>query len=192
MVIAPADLLAHWFDELGEPGWFSEDEALDRTLRDRYAPLWEGAIQGRLMAWEEEPRGALALAILLDQLPRNMFRGTARAFASDPQARAVAERALARDWNLAVSERERMFLYFPLGHSEDLADQDRALGLVEERMPQRGPLFLPHVRAHREVIRRFGRFPSRNAVLNRPGTPEEQAFLDADGYRALLAAQAAG
>ncbi len=115
----------------------------------------------------------LALAILLDQLPRNMFRGAPQAFASDAQARKVAEAALAHDWDLAVTERERMFIYFPLGHSEDLADQDRALHLVTERMPQLGRMYLPHVQAHREVIRRFGRFPMRNAVLGRPTRPEE-------------------
>lgn len=187
MPLAPADLLAHWFDDLGERAWFSEDASLDHTLRDRYAPAWEDALQGRLANWEDDPQGALALSILLDQVPRNMFRGTPQAFASDPLARRVARTALSRDWDLAVTERERMFLYIPLGHSEDPADQDRALALVEERMPQRGPMFLPHVRAHREVIRRFGRFPMRNAVLGRLNTPEEQAFLDGKGYEQILA-----
>lgn len=187
MPVSPVDLLTYWFNDVGEPGWFGEDESLDRAVRDRFETSWEEAVGGDLASWGQDPREALALAILLDQMPRNMFRGTARAFASDPQARSIATAALAQGWDLAVSERERMFLYFPLGHSEDIADQDRALHLVMERMPQLGRMYLPHVRAHREVIRRFGRFPMRNAVLGRSNTPEEQDFLDGAGYARMLA-----
>ncbi len=186
MPILPDDLLTFWFEDVGEPGWFGEDRELDSTIRDRFGPSWEAAVEGDLASWEQDPRGALALTILLDQVPRNMFRGTRQAFASDALARKVAEAALAQDWDLAVTERERMFLYFPLGHSENLADQDRAFQLVTERMPQLGRMYLPHVRAHREVIRRLGRFPMRNAILDRSSTDEEQAFLNGGGHERIF------
>nr|WP_245218606.1 DUF924 family protein [Rubellimicrobium aerolatum] len=183
MTIAPHDLLTFWFDEVG---WFGWNDSLDRAIRARFASVWNAARDGGLPSWATEPSGALALAILLDQFPRSMLRGSSRAFASDPQARAVAEKALESGWDLAVSERERMFFYLPLGHSESLADQDRALRLVEERMPDLGRMYLPHVRAHRGVIRRFGRFPMRNDALGRQSTPEEKAFLNGGGYEQLV------
>ena len=186
MQVTPREIYAFWFDEVGEPGWSGEDDRLDHAIRERFGPTWKVGKEGDLANWAGTPLGALALALLLDQFPRNMFRGTLRAFASDPQARAVAEAALERDWDLVVPEREQMFLYLPLGHSESLADQDRAYRLVEERMSELGRMYLPHVRAHREMIRRFGRFPTRNDALGRLSTPEEAAFLDSGGCYRLV------
>lgn len=171
-----ADLLAFWKDA-GQKRWFTEDEAFDATLRDRFLAQHERAAAGKLDAtWTRDGESALALVILLDQFPRNAFRGTARAFATDASARGIADRALAAWFDVAVPEELRFFFYLPFQHSESLTDQDRSVALHERiGMPE-------WAIKHREIIRRFGRFPHRNAVLGRTTTAEEQAFLDAGGF----------
>ena len=145
----------------------------------KFLPTYEAAARGELAAWEESAEGALALVLLLDQFPRNLFRGDARAFATDALARAVAERALARGFDQATDLALRPFFYLPFMHSEALIDQDRsvrlyeALGETEE---------LRYATQHRDVVLRFGRFPHRNRALGRNTTPAEQAFLEADGF----------
>ncbi|MFC5566419.1 DUF924 family protein [Rubellimicrobium aerolatum] len=181
----PQEVLDVWLREVGPDGWYRADDALDQRLRDRFLPLWEAAMQGRLGLWLVTPHDALAYVILLDQFPRNMFRGDARAFASDPHARAAAKTAIARDWDLRIPPPERQFLYLPLEHSESLIDQDRAVRLFKARLPD-APDQLLHARAHRDQIRRFGRFPTRNEVLRRESTPAERAFLAEGGYPALV------
>jgi uncharacterized protein (DUF924 family) len=178
----PEDVLSFWLDEVGPARWYASDAALDATCRDRFLDQWEAAGAGGLDGWVVAPRSSLALTILLDQLPRNMFRGEAAAFATDPKARAVAKDALARGHDRRVAAPGRLFFYMPLVHSESVADQARAVRLFVMRGD--GPGWLKAARAHRAVIRRFGRFPFRNAALQRHTTAEEAAWLDAGGYSA--------
>lgn len=178
-------ILAFWLDEVGPKGWYQGGEALDAECRARFLDTWEQARRGALDGWAASPRSALALVILLDQLPRNMRRGEAGAFASDARALAVAKASIRRGFDLAVEGPERQFFYLPLMHSEVIADQERAVRLILLRLD--GDDQLTHARAHRAVIRRFGRFPYRNAALGRRTTEGEDAFLAAGGYAAALA-----
>jgi uncharacterized protein (DUF924 family) len=175
-------VLRFWVDEVGPQGWYEVDEAIDRRCGGEFGELMAAARSGRLTRWEATPRGALALLILLDQMPRNAFRGTAAAFAGDRRARAVAKTAIANGHDLEVPEPERQFFYLPLMHSESLTDQERCVRLVLMRLPQTGADNRYHSTAHRAVIRRFGRFPSRNAALGRADTKDEQAYREAGGY----------
>ncbi len=170
-------VLELWLAPETEPRWFRPDPAFDRRLAERFGSLVDRAAGGAFDDWLATPEGALALLILLDQLPRNVHRGTPRAFGYDAKAREVARAALARGHHLAVPERARIFFVLPFEHSEDPADQDRAVELCR---PLGGDAFRYALR-HREVIRRFGRFPHRNAVLGRAGTAEELAFLEQPG-----------
>jgi uncharacterized protein (DUF924 family) len=177
-------VLGFWLGEIGAAGWYAVDEAVDRRCADEFGGLVADALAGRLAAWQASPGGALALLILLDQLPRNAFRGTAGAHAGDGRARAVAKAAIARSHDLAVPEPERQFFYLPLMHSESPADQHRCVRLVLMRLPETGADNRHHGILHREVIRRFGRFPSRNRALGRPDTEAERAYRAARGYMA--------
>ncbi|HEY2227906.1 MAG TPA: DUF924 family protein [Xanthobacteraceae bacterium] len=163
----------------GPSKWFSKDADFDREIAARFQATHEAAAAGHLSDWEATPDGALALLILLDQFPRNMFRCSARAFATDPLARAVADRAIARGFDARVAAAERVFFYLPFEHSENLADQERSLALW--RQSGSGEID-KYAQIHADIIRRFGRFPHRNAVLGRATTPEERAFLDAGGF----------
>lgn len=183
----PVEVLDYWLGELGPAGWYAGGEALDGEIRERFGDLWQAAVEGSLDHWIDGPAGALAFLVLTDQFPRNMWRGTGRAFASDAQALAAARQAIAAGWDLAAPEPERQFFYLPLMHSEELADQQDCIGLMIERMPETGADNTLHARAHTEVIRRFGRFPYRNDALGRETTPEEAAFLTAGGYAAVVA-----
>ena len=173
-----ADVLAFWLTA-GRDRWYEHDAAFDAAIRERFAAAYEDAAAGLLGAWENSPKGALALVIVLDQFPRNMFRGTARCFAADPLARAAAERAIARGFDRQVEMPGRVFFYLPFEHSEAPADQDRAVVLIAATGDADS---LKWAELHADIIRRFGRFPHRNAVLGRTTTPEEQAFLDAGGF----------
>lgn len=172
----------------GPEAWYRRDDAFDADIRRRFMAAWEQAAKGAMDDWMGTPSTALALMILLDQFPRNMFRADPRAFATDAQVLGLAKEALAAGHDLATPEPERQFFYLPFMHSEDLADQTRAIDLIATRMPDTGQGNVIHARAHAEIIRRFGRFPYRNADLGREMTPEEQAFLDAGGYGAVVRA----
>ena len=164
--------------------WFKSTPEHDAMLRDMFLTDYERAAAGDLAAWEETPESALALVLLLDQIPRNIFRGDARTYATDAMAREVADRAMARGFDRALPHHWRKFFYMPLHHSENLADQLRATELVgalphdgvPEDRDRRGGLRRYGV-PYPEVIARFGRFPHRNAILGRESTPEEIAFL---------------
>jgi uncharacterized protein (DUF924 family) len=182
----PESVLEFWLGDVGPDGWYTPGEDLDDVIRDRFADLWQAAVDGGLDHWAEGTVGSLAFLILTDQFPRNMFRGQARAFASDPLARAVAHKATVEGWDLGAPEPERQFFYLPFEHSEDPADQDRAVNLIAERLPDGGSETLRHARAHAAIIARFGRFPFRNAALGRATTADEQAFLDDGGYGVIL------
>jgi uncharacterized protein (DUF924 family) len=176
--ISPDDVIAFWL-AAGAQRWFEPDAAFDAEVRDTFLPTYEAAAAGRLRDWEETPRGALALLIVLDQFPRNMFRTTARVYAADPLARAVADRALARGFDRQFGFPERQFFYLPFMHSESLADQERCVTLYREAGNADGLKWAEH---HAGIVRRFGRFPHRNALLGRDSTAEEQAFLESGGF----------
>jgi uncharacterized protein (DUF924 family) len=178
LISTPADILAFWW-EAGADRWYSKDDAFDAEVRRRYLDLWQSASAGELSAWEASDDGALALTIVLDQFPRNMFRGEARAFSSDAKARDVAARAIARGADARIDPQLLEFLYMPFMHSEHLADQLRCVELFRSAP---NPDNLRYAEEHAEIIRRFGRFPHRNRVLGRAATAEEQAFLEAGGF----------
>ena len=175
---APADIVSFW-QSAGPKRWFKKDAAFDDEIRQRFLGLHEAAAAGSLADWEKTADGALALVILLDQFPRNMFRGQARAFASDALARAIAAGALVRGFDAQAPAGMRGFFYLPFEHSENLADQQRAVAFYQAIGDADG---LKWANLHADIIRRFGRFPHRNAVLGRATTPDEQAFLDQGGF----------
>jgi uncharacterized protein (DUF924 family) len=186
------EVLDFWLGEIGPEGWYAGGAAVDGAVRARFAPLWQEVVAGACGPWLTEPRGALAYLIVTDQFPRNMFRDEARAFASDGLARAAAKLAVARGWDMAVPEPERVFFYMPYEHSESLVDQDESVALIGGRLPRTGATYRVHAEAHRAVIRAFGRFPTRNAALGRADTPAEAAWLAAGGYGGVLRALEAG
>jgi uncharacterized protein (DUF924 family) len=169
------DVIAFWFADPAR--WWRKDAAFDAEVRDRFLALHEAIDRGEREDWLDTARGALAYVVVLDQLSRNMFRGTARMFASDSRARAGARRALDRGDDRALSPDERDFLYMPFMHSEDLADQDRSVALFASAGPEQRRF----AEAHRDIVRRFGRFPHRNVLLARSSTPEELEFLNQPG-----------
>jgi len=177
-VAEPETVLAFW-RAAGPDKWFEKDAALDAKIKERFLPTYEAAVAGGLAHWATTPEGALALIVVLDQFPRNMFRGHRRAYAADPQARAVAVSALARGFDRHFAFADRQFLYLPLSHSENLADQERAVALFRDAGDAKA---LRYAEDHADIIRRFGRFPHRNVILDRHTTPAEQAFLDAGGF----------
>jgi uncharacterized protein (DUF924 family) len=174
----PDEVLAFWVSDATSKHWFARSDEFDARLRDVLGPLHARAAAGELDDWTATPRGALALVILLDQAPRNLFRGSAQAFATDPaalrHARAVVDAGLDRD----MTESERVFLYLPFEHTEDLADQNRCIELCSA-LPT--PMYREFAVRHRDIIARFGRFPHRNALLGRDSTPEELEFLKQPG-----------
>jgi uncharacterized protein (DUF924 family) len=179
VTIATADDVLAFWRAAGPQQWFTKDDTFDAEIRTRFLPIYEAAAAGALADWEATPDGALALTIVLDQFPRNMFRRDARAFAADAAARAVADRALARGFDKQVPSGERLFFYLPFEHSETMADQERCCALFKTL----GNADLLHwAELHADIIRRFGRFPHRNAVLGRATTPEEKTYLDNDGF----------
>lgn len=188
----PVTVLDYWLGELGPEGWYAGGEALDGDIRDRFGDLWQAALDGGLEHWVDGPAGTLAYLVVTDQLPRNMWRGTAEAFATDAQALAAARKAIAAGWDLQVPEPERQFFYLPFMHSEVLADQQECIGLMDERMPETGASNQLHARAHTEIIRRFGRFPYRNDAFGRQATAEEAEFLAGGGYMSVVQALQAG
>ena len=184
MDVEYGEVLRFWLEELEPRDWYVADAAVDARIRERFLGAWEAAWGSGLRDWEATARGALALLVLTDQFPRNMFRGDGRAFATDALARGVARRAVARGFDLEVEAPARQFFYLPFEHSESLTDQERAVRLIAMRMD--APETLLHARAHREVIRRFGRFPYRNEALGRETSAAEKAFLEGGSYGAVV------
>ncbi|MDV7143350.1 DUF924 family protein [Tropicimonas sp. TH_r6] len=186
MAVTAEDISRFWIEEVGQSRWYVQEDALDESIRQRFLPAWEAAFAGNLDDWCQEGTSLFGFLILTDQFPRNMFRGDERAFATDALARTAAKTAIHRRWDLALPEPERQFFYLPLMHSEDLADQDACIRLMNERMPQGGAKQVLHAKVHRKIIRRFGRFPYRNVALGRMTLPTEQAFLENEGYGSVL------
>ena len=176
------DVYAFWVDEVGEKRWYKPDSDLDRTIKERFEADWARAAAGGYREWLLGGIGSLALILLLDQFPRNMFRGRAEAFSTDDLALATARVAIGRDLDQQVPEPVRQFFFLPFMHSERLADQERGMRLFRLRTPICGDDNIKHGILHRAVIRRFGRFPSRNAALGRRDREAELAYRAEGGY----------
>jgi uncharacterized protein (DUF924 family) len=173
----PGEVLAFW-QQAGPKRWFSRDPEFDLQFRERFLHLHEAAADGRLGDWEGTAEGALALVLLLDQFPRNAFRGTPRMYDTDARARAVADRAIAAGFDREFPEELRAFFYLPFMHSEQLEDLERCVALNRAV----GGESLRYALHHRDIVARFGRFPHRNAILGRTGSPEEERFLAEGGF----------
>lgn len=171
------DVLSFWRDA-GPSRWFRKDPEFDRAFRDRFLATHEAAARGELDAWAATAAGALALCILLDQFPRNAFRGSARMFATDARAREIARAALDRHFDQQVEGELRQFFVMPFMHSEQLADQELCVRLAQDLPTDT----LRYALQHRDIIARFGRFPHRNPALGRATTDDEQRFLDEGGF----------
>jgi uncharacterized protein (DUF924 family) len=186
--MSASEVLSFWF---GEPGsadslrprelWFTKSDATDRLIAERFGAFVERALEGQHDDWAATPRGALALVILLDQFPRNIFRGTPRAFAGDLRALALATRLVDTARDLTLAPLERWFVYMPFEHSERLLDQYESVRLFERLAADGLDAPLEWARRHFDVVERFGRFPHRNAILGRASTPQELDFLSQPG-----------
>jgi uncharacterized protein (DUF924 family) len=179
--VAPPEALevVEFWKQAGPELWFAKDPEFDTRFRERFLSRYEAASRGELASWLETPEGALALCILLDQFPRNSFRGTPRMYATDTMARAVADATIRAGHDRALPHPLALFVYLPFGHSEDLTDQERSVELARRL----GEPHLSHAEHHRDIVRRFGRFPHRNTILGRPMRPEEQRYLDEGGFK---------
>jgi uncharacterized protein (DUF924 family) len=178
-LVSPDTVLAFW-REAGPDKWFAKDEAFDQACRDRFMPTYRAAARGDLNEWELAPDGALAVVLLLDQFPRNMFRGTRDVYKTDPVALMVADRAIEKGYDRQVEPALRRFFYLPFMHSESLRHQERSVALNEALGDPESVKYAQH---HHDIIARFSRFPHRNAILGRETTPAEEEFLKVDDFR---------
>lgn len=172
------EVITFW-REAGPRMWFAKDARFDQAFRERFLTLHQRAARAELRGWSDTAEGSLALLILLDQFPRNAFRGSPRMYDTDALARAQADQAIRAGLDQQVEEQLRVFMYLPFGHSEDPRDQERSVSLSRKL----GEPHLTHAIGHRDIIRRFGRFPHRNPILGRAMRPEEQKYLDEGGYK---------
>ncbi|CEJ11158.1 hypothetical protein BN1110_01445 [bacterium YEK0313] len=178
-IATPTEILAFW-RKAGPDFWFVKDEAFDRAITERFLATYEAAAAGSLESWETTAEATLALVIVLDQFPRNMFRGTPRAFAADPLALAIAERAVGKGFDRLIGPDLRSFLYLPMEHCEQIGVQRRSVALFATL----GDAELDRYAViHHDLIAAYGRFPHRNAILGRTSSPEELAFLETDGFK---------
>lgn len=179
-----SEVLSFWFGTTLEmrKAWFTKDPAFDAEIRDRFLPLYEQVAAGQFDTWMNSAESCLALIIVLDQFPRNMFRGTPRSFATNPKALNIARWAIAQGLDQQLSPIQRFFFYLPLEHSENLDDQIESVRLYEQfrNLPELADTYDYAIR-HHDVIKQFGRFPHRNSILDRPSTPEEVEFLKQPG-----------
>ena len=170
----PQEIIDFWFSEPVRQLWFKATPEFDAQLRDRFLQTWEQASRGQLDHWQNSPEGCVALVIVLDQFPLNMFRGEARSFSTEAQSREVARAAIGRGFDQRLAVEQRAFLYMPFMHSENLADQQLALELFDQEGLEGNYRFARH---HHGIIERFGRFPHRNRILGRDSTAEELEYL---------------
>ena len=176
--LAEAQEVVAFWKNAGPKMWFAKDADFDRRFRERFLAAYEAAARGELSAWLRTPESALALVLLLDQFPRNAFRDTPRMYATDELARSIGDQAIALGYDRLVEEPLQFFFYLPFGHSESLADQERCVALNARFSPEQQK----HALGHRDIVRRFGRFPHRNAVLGRTSTEAEVAYLAEGGF----------
>jgi len=179
------DIISFWINEVGPKGWYLQSDELDQDIRTRFMEDWNIAKTGGYDSWARCPEKSLALLVLLDQFPRNMFRNDPCAFSTDKKAREVANLGIEQGFDTRCPEPQRQFYYLPLMHSECLQHQERSVRLIKERLKETGEGNLLHAKVHREVIRLFGRFPYRNEALERSSTQQERHFLDQGGYGSL-------
>lgn len=179
------EILKFWFEDTPKENWYKSSPELDAAIKNRFLNDYKRAADGKLSDWAETADGGLAVIILLDQFARNMFRGDRQSFAADPIARDFSSRMIESGLDRQIPVKRREFIYMPFLHSEELSDQDRGLELFMTKMDD--PNYdVVHAKAHREIIKRFGRFPYRNDAFGRKTTQEEQSFLDGGGYAAIL------
>lgn len=178
MTAHPADIISFW-RSAGPSKWFAKNAAFDAAIHLKFEATHHAAARGEYAAWEETADGCLALIILLDQFPRNLYRGSAHAFATDPLARRICAKAIAAGFDKDVDPALRWVIYIPLEHSEDPDDQEKAVALFSALGDAE---YLRFAVLHEDIIARFGRFPHRNACLGRETTAEEQEFLDEGGF----------
>ena len=182
MAATPQDVVGFWM-AAGPEKWFAKNPKFDHSIALKFEPVHHAAAKGEYDGWMASPEGSLALLILLDQFPRNLYRGSAHAFATDPKARHVARSAISAGHDRAVEPSLRQFFYLPFEHSEDMADQDEAVRLFTALKEETGDgEGLRWAELHRDIIVKFGRFPHRNPCLGRVTTPNEQAFLEEGGF----------
>ncbi len=181
-IATPTDVRTYWLETIKPKDWYIANDAVDAGITKQFQETWRLARDGGCQDWLDTSDDLLSYLILCDQFPRNMFRGSGDAFATDAASRDATRLALSRGWDMKITEPARQFIYMPLMHSEDLGDHDLAIELFATRMPETGANNHDHCIAHRNIIAEFGRFPYRNAALGRETTSAEQAFLDAGGY----------
>ncbi len=186
----PNDIVDFWIKEVGPEGWYSVDPDLDKTIIERFTADRDAAKAGKLDEWQETALGSLALLILLDQFSRNMFRGDAESFAADDKAIAIARVAIVKDQDLEIEPPAQQFFYLPFMHSEDLAVMDYGIGMLGTRTKLDNTLF--HMKAHRRVIERYGRFPHRNEALGRSSSRTEKEYIESGGYGKIIKDMEAG
>lgn len=176
----PREILQFWFSDRARPLWFERDPGFDADIQTRFGPLVHQAQMGAFADWRSSPDGALALLLLIDQFARNIYRGQAKAYLADPLAREVAAEAVARGFDRRYPFPDRVFFYLPFEHCETLANQDRYFALIQGCLREFGEAVVPYLdysNRHRDIIKRFGRFPHRNEALGRETTEEEAEFL---------------
>lgn len=177
MMYEPKDILAFWFSEQVKPLWFNSTAAFDEEIRQRFLDVYQAALKKQLVNWGSTPQGSVALIIVLDQFPLNMFRGKAESFAGEKLAREVAGNAIEQGFDEQLEDEQKAFLYLPYMHSEDLSDQELSVQLFEKAGLKENLRFAKH---HRDIVKRFGRFPHRNAALGRASSEAEIAYLNSD------------
>lgn len=177
--IRPEDVIHFWFTDGSQANWFEQNEVFDDLIRSKFLDLWEAACAGKIDSWADTPEGALALILVLDQFTRNLNRDSADAFAQDEKAVGVSKKAVDRGFDEDLDRDQRQFMYMPLMHSENIADQYECLSLMRDRVGKPQPIL--YAEKHLEVIEKFGRFPHRNDVLGRTSSMAELAWVDQNG-----------
>ena len=182
----PEFILNFWLDKVGPNCWFISDDSLDGLIEQNFKETFEYILSGGNSLWLTYPSGALAYIIVLDQFSKNIFRGSKKSFAADRIALAASKQSIKYEFDLKINEPARQFFYLPLMHSENLYDQEKCIRQILQKLPLSGHNLLKHARAHRELIRSYGRFPNRNSQLGRANTHFEQEYFEHGGYQAVL------
>lgn len=175
MTIEPNHIINYWYSEKMRKHWFASTKSVDDEIRNHYLSVWQKAADGKLNHWKSSPEGCLALAIILDQFPLNMFRNSAKSFATEQSAVEITKHAIALHFDEQVEKDKRAFLYMPLMHSENMSDQDLSLAMFEKSDLNENARFAAH---HRNIIKTYGRFPHRNSILERESTEAEIDYLN--------------
>jgi len=176
-MVSPESIIEYWYSDKIKSHWFNSTELLDQEIKNKYEPLWREAIRGDYKKWNESAEGCLALAIIFDQFPLNMFRGKVKSFSTEGMAIKVTKHAIDNGFDQIIAKDKVVFLYMPLMHSENIDDQNLAVAMFEKAGLEENLKFAKH---HRTIVERFGRFPHRNKILNRKNSEEELEYLSSD------------